>query len=89
MKKVTVTITDGVDTLQFCSNMSTAADVHSLQPGDVTPYNFEDRSKSLAADIDDLLTGGELNNELGRDVTSFKVSQVAKGSKKGMLLIEV
>jgi hypothetical protein len=73
MEKVTVTIKNGEQSLQFRSFLGPALD--SPEPGDVTHWN--ERCRSLADDLNSLLESGGLNQELGQDVTQYRVYQIS------------
>lgn len=87
--RVTVTAEGNGQTVRFNSEMDTSDDIHSPFAGDVTPYNFDDRSDSLRADLDDLLQYGELDEELGVDCSGLRVASITKGATRGLPFIEV
>jgi hypothetical protein len=73
--------------IDFTSEMWTEDDVHSPVPGDVTPYNFETRAASLAADLNEGLRDGDFNAELGLPADSvvlqnYRVVRITKAPQQ-------
>ena len=77
------------ETFVFNTYMYTEDDVHSCEPGDETPFDFETRALSLIDDFGDALRDGFFNEKLGFETQGYEVSCVTRGAVNDVPFLEV